>query len=136
MPSPFAHKELPPFLTNFNFEHDFDKQLYEYVTEGGPGRKFDEVFIRSIQKHLADTERDGDSSRYEIQLLKYWLEYAIKAIEMERLAMALDLKLSMLADHVLEPWPGMFENVGISRVYKAHAHWSENRVLPVSVRDM
>lgn len=121
--TPFEHKNLPPFLTNFSFENKHDQLVYDYVTQG---RQFDVKFIQNIQKVVADAEKDPSCSEHETRLLKYWREAEIRAIEMERLAMALDLKICQLADHVLEPFPGMFQQVGVSRVYKAHTMWREN----------
>ena len=131
MPNPpFEYKELPPFLTNFSFENEYDQLVYAYVTKD---QQFDEEFIRGIQALLASAESEEPLPRYPAlqeernQLLKYWLKAEIRAIEMERLVMTLDVKMSQLADHVLEPFPGLFQQVGVSRVYKAHTVWAENQ---------
>jgi len=128
MKNPFEN-ELPPFLTNIDFENEGDLALYNHIGEKTPNREY----VKRVQEIRARARISDSRPSYKKALkdraflFEELMRAEIKAAEMEMLAMMLDLKMCLLVERVREPRPGYFEVIGVSPVYGGYRKHQENQ---------
>lgn len=112
-------------LSNFNRAVEADHFAYEFFEK----RLNIEEYRRKLQKIVATTppesdshgtDRASESERERRQLGRMLVEAELEKVELELILLALDFKLSMVAQRVREPFLGFFTQVGITPNYRLY----------------
>jgi hypothetical protein len=110
-------------LSNFSRTVHVDNLAYEFFER----RLNIAEYRRRIQELVEDvppntdpqgTERESELERERRKLSRMLVEAELEKAELELIALALDLKISMVAQRIQEPFPGFFAQVGITADYR------------------
>lgn len=105
-------------LSNFSHTVDADRRVYEFFEK----RLNIPEYRRMLQEIAKDTPQDTDGQsdleRERTRLGRMLVEAEFENAELELTVLALDLKISLIAQRVQEPFPGFFTQVGITPHYR------------------
>jgi hypothetical protein len=116
---PFESK-VPPFLTNFNAENEVDQLFYQNMVKGTPHQEHIHA-IKAVQM-----KREGESGSLTLSE-QTSLRHAFANVELELLVMILDRKISFIAKHAREPYPGFYRKIGVWPEWAGHRKYQENQ---------